>query len=150
MLNYNTLSLFEINQLSSEKKNTLYQKLEQIYSELDSDLKKIDNPCTGCGMCCNFEKAEHRLYICSLEFLYLEDKYSKIITEADICPFLVNSQCSVRDRRMIGCRTYFRLHSEKDRQHAESLYEIYLKKLKKLYLEEKITWEYRDFMGYLK
>lgn len=144
------MSLFEINQLSSEKKNALFKKLEQLYNELDDDLNKTDKPCTGCGMCCDFEKAEHRLYISSLEFLYLTHKYKKKTSQTDTCPYLIDSKCSVRDRRMIGCRSYFRLHTEKDRLYAESLYEIYLKKLKVLYATEKINWEYRDFMGYLK
>ena len=145
------MSINELRQLPEVERTELFVFLEKMYSDLDEDLQKLENPCTACGNCCNFKLAEHRLYISSLEFEWLNEKYKsdKDIAD-DICPFMREQKCTVRDRRMIGCRTYFRLHTQKNKESAEGLYEKYLNLLKEKYQQKKISWQYMDFMGYLK
>jgi Fe-S-cluster containining protein len=140
----------QIQNLEPDQKNKCFLELSEIYQKIDSDLSKLEQPCTGCGMCCDFKQAEHRLYISSLEFIYLiEHNKLNDFKNNDICPYRINGKCSVREHRMIGCRTYFRLHTEKDREKSEGIYEKYLKELKLLYQKYDIPWEYRDLMGFL-
>ena len=135
--------------LSPEIKEQIRQDMLLFYKNVNQEIKKLPQPCEACGQCCNFGKAGHRLYASALEFMYLLDKY--LVTDncnEDICPFLKNNKCSVRDRRMLGCRSYFCLHSAQDKIKAENIYEKNLSILKKLHLKYNIDWHYQDCMPY--
>lgn len=142
------MSVEVLKNLRKEEKDTLFNELAILYKRIDDELACLPKPCTACGMCCHFDLAEHRLYISSLEYSYLAEKYAINEISGDVCPHMVNKNCTVRDRRMIGCRTYFRLHNEIDSETAEQLYEKYLKLIKDLYKKNGIPWEYRDLMSY--
>ena len=123
--------------------------LKCIYQELDNKLSLIPQPCTACGACCHFAKSEHRLYISSLEMALLLEKHPwpHGADQEDRCPYQKESKCSVRSERMIGCRTFYRLHERKDRNQAEDFYAEALAKIKDIYKSEGISWEYRDLMS---
>ncbi|MBF0196437.1 MAG: hypothetical protein HQL32_01945 [Planctomycetes bacterium] len=128
-----------------------YKKLELVYEALESLWGSMSRPCDACGWCCHFDQAEHRLYTSSLELSWLLQKYpldNKPIN--DTCPFLVDNKCQARERRMLGCRTFFRQHNSQEKEKAESLYEDCLNKIKAIYQDEGLDWEYRDLMPWLK
>jgi Fe-S-cluster containining protein len=142
------MSLIQIASLSPSRQQELFLDLRKIYSELDQALASLPQPCTACGQCCNFEKTEHRLYATSLELaLLLEHHPNPPFTEEDRCPYQIEGKCSVRHERMIGCRTFFRLHTEEAREKAEAFYAEALAKVKNLYKSEGLDWEYRDLMS---
>jgi len=141
------MSLQQIRSLPEEKRYGLYAALESLYRKLDTELGDLPQPCTGCGACCHFSEAEHRLYGSSLELAFLQERHpSPKLHPEDRCPHQVNKKCTVRDERLIGCRTFFRLHSQEDSEASQRLYEAYLGKLKSLYREWGLDWEYRDLM----
>lgn len=142
------MSVSDILALSSEEKEALFEQLKIIYAELEEELDQRERPCTACGKCCHFTQAEHRLYASSLELAYLWDRHphQEAIKE-DRCPYQVEGQCSVRHERLIGCRTYYRLHQDDDRQAAEAAYEKALDKIKSILRKNNIDWEYRDLMS---
>lgn len=126
------------------------EALELIYKKLHEQLKSLPCPCDACGACCQFSNAEHRLYISELELTYVLKKYEIPKIEGDVCPFMVDEKCTVRDRRMLGCRSYFRAHSQEDHVRAEALYEKALKEIKALYSQYNLKWVYKDLMVFLK
>jgi Fe-S-cluster containining protein len=141
------MSIENIRSLPHDQKEHLYNELTRIYQHLDSELSKIPQPCTGCGECCHFEKAEHRLYGSSLELAMLLDRAGDRSKTEDRCPYQIEGKCTVRQERLIGCRTYYRLHTKEDQVKAETLYEKALDRLKALMKVEGLTWEYRDLMS---
>ena len=143
------MSLQQIQSLPATKRQELYGALQDIYAELDQKLALIPQPCTACGACCHFTKSEHRLYVSSLEMAYLleEHPWPSDYDNEDRCPYQVEGKCSVRKERMIGCRTFFRLHEPQHRLIAEDLYAEALAKIKSIYKSEGLPWEYRDLMS---
>jgi Fe-S-cluster containining protein len=137
--------------ITDRQREKLFKNLKDIYDQLEQDLNGMDQPCTQCGLCCNFAEFGHKLYICSLEFAYVSkhlecDKVENFQT----CPYMKEKLCSARSYRMLGCRTFFRLHQDKDSIQAQDLYEKYLSQIKELYKTNKIPWEYKDFMVFVK
>ncbi len=141
------MSTDHIRSLEPRKKEWLYQQMQLIYHKLDKNLSSIPQPCTGCGQCCNFSEAEHRLYGSSLELAMLLDKAGEKTKERDQCPYQIEGKCSVREVRLIGCRTYYRLHNKGDQEKAEAFYEQALNAVKELLSQEGLSWEYKDLMS---
>ena len=142
------MSIEIIRQFPAQRKQKLYQELQNIYQELEKTLETIPRPCEACGACCQFSQAEHRLYGSGLELANLMDHHPHLApVQEDRCPHQVEGKCTVRANRLIGCRTYYRLHQKKDRLKAEEAYEIALAKVKDIHLREGIPWEYRDIMS---
>jgi Fe-S-cluster containining protein len=145
------MSIEFIQQLPPQQKEKLYQELQSIYDELEQTLETIPRPCQACGACCQFSSAEHRLYGSGLELANLLDHHPHLDpAKEDRCPYQIEGKCTVRTNRLIGCRTYYRLHENKDRVLAEEAYEVALAKVKRLHLREGIPWEYRDIMSLFK
>lgn len=142
------MSLNQILALPTETKEKLFEALRQLYADLDKELKNHPQPCTGCGGCCHFSKAEHRLYGSSLELaLMMETHPNPQIHDEDRCPHQVGLACQVREERLIGCRTFFRLHTKSQSMAAEELHETFLSRLKDLHRQWDLDWEYRDLMS---
>ena len=143
------MSLQQLQALPSFKRQELFGLLRKIYQELDKKLALIPQPCTACGACCHFSKSEHRLYVSSLEMAMLLEQHPwpKSAQLEDRCPYQKDGKCSVRLERMIGCRTFFRLHEPQDRNQAEDFYAEALAKIKNIYKSGGISWEYRDLMS---
>ncbi|WP_372365685.1 YkgJ family cysteine cluster protein [Candidatus Uabimicrobium sp. HlEnr_7] len=138
-----------ISHLSSELKQQMLTDMENLYHDLSEELSLLPAPCTSCGFCCHFDAAKHFLYVSTLEMVYLFDKYelNLHVKNREVCPFLSKNMCSVRDRRMLGCRTYFRLHNKQQTIASEEIYEQYLTKIKELHKKYSVQWEYQDCMN---
>ncbi len=123
--------------------------MADLYENVARELSKLSSPCTSCGFCCHFDAAEHSLYASNLETFYVFDKYQAepMLPRSEVCPFLVENKCSIRDRRMLGCRTYFRLHNKEERVKAEEIYERTLVALKKLHKKYDVNWDYQNCMN---
>ena len=144
-------NLVMICEITDEVKIQIIQDIDNLYERLTQELATLPSPCTSCGFCCHFDKAQHFLYVSTLEMVYLFDKYELPEVKVDgVCPYLRNNMCSVRDRRMIGCRTYFRLHNKEQTIAAEAIYEKYLLEMKELHRKYGIAWNYQDCMNIFK
>jgi Fe-S-cluster containining protein len=147
------MSLSEIQHLSPGDQLEVFNELKDIYRQLEKELDQIPRPCEACGECCQFDKAEHRLYGSGLELAFLNahhpisSKTESGSSPEDRCPHQKNGKCTVREHRLIGCRTYYRLHAKKDRILAEEAYERALDKVKCISNAKGLTWEYRDLMS---
>ena len=134
------------NKISENVINQIRQDLNNLYKSVSKELSQLSAPCRACGFCCHFGEAKHYLYASTLESIYIFDKYhaKPMHPNSHVCPFLKNEKCSIRDRRMLGCRTYFRLHTKKEKIKAEEIYEHNLLILKQLHNKYKIDWNYQD------
>jgi hypothetical protein len=112
------------------------ESLAAIYADVDAALAPIASACRVCGQCCQFTPGGIVLFATALELAYLvgegggaglcvggqefaadlhghataQRDHATLTQKADAawtCPWQEGSQCTARDRRMLGCRTYF-------------------------------------------
>lgn len=140
--------MLKLNHMSEYVKKQITQDVCMFYAQVAVALARLPQPCTMCGFCCHFAANKYRLYASNLEFIYLFDKYQAppMTIGNDVCPFLQNGKCSVHDRRFLGCRTYFRLHTKIERIQSEEIYECQLDLLKELHRKYRLDWNYQDCM----
>lgn len=135
--------------VSPEIKKQINEDIASLYEDLAKEMSQLSSPCTACGFCCNFNAAEHFLYASTLEIMYIFDKYQldSTIINKNVCPFLKNNMCSIRDRRMLGCRTYFSKHTKEEVIAAEEIHGRYIEKFDKLHQKYQIERDYQDCMN---
>ena len=127
----------------------LYSELASIYRRLEKELMPINPDCCMCGTCCNFNTFDHILYSSSIEagFITQHVKIPDFDVSNNICPFLKDNQCSIRDYRMLGCRIFYCNAAYQEIAHV--LYEKYLQEIKELSKRHSIPWEYLPFLNSL-
>lgn len=99
--------------------------LEQIYLRLDTIVTEHNPRCDASGRCCRFDTYGHQLFVSTLEMEYFAHRMGLTATKADStdesgpkrialpqlpadgCPWQVNSLCTAREARPLGCRIYF-------------------------------------------
>ena len=105
--------------------NILVERVAKTYQWLDCELGRgaeLTGVCRACGMCCDFDRFEHRLYVTPPEIMYLAAKTGKqgIRPMSDgKCPYNVEGRCTIRNVRFAGCRIFF-CRGDKDFQSALS------------------------------
>lgn len=80
-----------------------------VYAWIDGQTASWSPSCRACGECCDFEEFGHRLFLTSVELMYFHSKVPPNRREpmtGGICPYRVNSRCSVHSIRFAGCRTF--------------------------------------------
>ncbi len=122
----------------------------EIYKKLEAELASINPGCNSCGTCCHFDEFGHVLYTSAIETDYIMENVEVPAFDPDknVCPFLENYQCTIREHRALGCRVFFC-----DPQHKETLQEIYEKyytMIKDLADENKAEWHYAPMLKLLK
>jgi len=63
--------------------------------------------CNGCGGCCNFQQAGHRLYVSTGELAMLSAAAPPQQLQPGRCPYQLDKLCTARQRRAMGCRLFF-------------------------------------------
>ncbi len=127
----------------------LRRALESIYEELNGEVASLGVTCWVSGVCCDFERTDHRLYASSVELAYvLEAHRGPLPFSGRLCPFWKDGQCTERERRPLGCRTYF--CDDRYRDRLEDLYEKYYSRLKAAAENEEFEWSYGLFVEGLK
>lgn len=124
----------------------IYSELETIYQSLEKELTAINPGCKGCGTCCNFTAFDHVLYASSIEvdFIMQNVKVPDFDIANNICPFLKDNQCSIRDYRTLGCRVFYCNPHYKD--ISPEIYEKYYRMIKELSVRYNIEWRYLPFL----
>lgn len=128
---------------------SLRQELEEIYSEVERAIGSLGVACWGHGDCCNFERCDHRLYASSLEIAYVIDQHPLPFAPGScLCPFWKEGRCTERERRPLGCRTYF--CDTRYRVALEDLHERCYRRLRDASVRAGFPWSYELFVAALR
>lgn len=125
----------------------LINQVAEIYDWIALQISENINlagSCKACGKCCDFDTFGHLLFITPPELIYLTAKTGsekKCPMTAGVCPYNINSQCSVHEYRFAGCRIFF-CNGNPDFQSALS--ESAVKRFKTLCAQFRIPYRYTD------
>ena len=127
----------------------------QLYKTIDNHLAAVNPTCDNCGACCDFAAYNHRLYVTTLEMLYLwhgadkaSDSRRKIKKIEGKCPYQRKEGCTTRDYRPAGCRIFF--CRDLDRHLQNELTENVLKRLKTMHQQFAAVYYYANLLDWLK
>ena len=120
-------------------------ELEEVYRDVDEQVRSLGVACWARGDCCNFERAEHRLYASTVEVAYVAETRGRTHPAGScLCPFWKEGRCTERDRRPLGCRVY---HCDaRYRVPLEALYESAYRKIRAIADRHEIPWRYGLFV----
>ena len=124
--------------------------LTEIYKKLESELASIDPGCNTCGTCCHFDEFDHVLYASKIETDYIRKNVQVPSFDPDknVCPFLINKQCTIREQRTLGCRVFF--CNPHYKETLQGIYEKYYTMIKDLAVDNKAEWHYAPMLKLLK
>ena len=125
------------------------EALENLYRRVDEEVGKSGVECWLSGNCCNFEKVDHTLFASNLEVGYVQEKHPEAFPAGSIlCPFWKEGMCVERERRPLGCRTYFCDGSYSE--PLQAIYEKYHAEIRKLAERFEIPYSYKPFVAALR
>jgi hypothetical protein len=105
-----------------------FTELRALYAKLAAELEPFRRHCDARGLCCNFAKTGHMLFLTNLEAAEMArcgEKPDRTLSAAGTCPYLRGKLCGAREHRALGCRLYFC-----DPTYEEQRNEIYERFLK--------------------
>ncbi|HYG74612.1 MAG TPA: hypothetical protein VEK08_06370 [Planctomycetota bacterium] len=121
-----------------------FDELQALYGRMSAALEPFRRHCTGRGICCNFAKAGHMLYVSDLEAAEMaRSGGTPDMAQArdGSCPYLKEKLCSIRDHRAIGCRLYYCDKTYETERNA--LYESYMKEVRAIEVRYGVAYSYR-------
>jgi uncharacterized protein len=126
--------------------------IAQVYGDLGKRLAAADPICVNCGQCCHFTDYGHRLYVTTLEILYLTqhdplpcDNPQSLVEGR--CPYQLDSNCTVRQFRPASCRIFF--CRSLDPRFQSELTEQVLARLRRLHEQFHAPYLYADLIQWL-
>lgn len=123
----------------------LVKEVGAVYEWLDSQIREsadLAGQCDACGWCCDFEAADHRLFVTTVELMYLAAHSGASGVkpmQTGRCPYQTAAQCGIYEHRFTGCRI-FCCKADKDFQAALS--ESALRRLKSICTRYGIPYRY--------
>jgi len=131
----------------STKNNT---DIIEIYKKLEAELAGIKPGCNACGTCCHFGEFDHVLYASTIETDYIRENVETPSFDPDknVCPFLVDNQCTIREHRALGCRVFFCNPDYKEK--SQEIYNKYYAMIKDLAIKNQVKWHYAPMLKLLK
>lgn len=136
-----------------EKKVELVQRVAEVYDWLDSAIAaeaELTGACKACGRCCDFDGFDHRLFVTTVELLYLKAQLTNEDVKAPVgsrCPYQIDGRCTVYEHRFAGCRVFY---CGADREFQSRLSESALDRLKVICADLLISYRYMDVLSGLK
>lgn len=119
--------------------------LEAIYRDVDSEVRSLGVGCWVRGDCCDFDRSDHRLFATSIEVLHVREKHPRPLgIEGKLCPFWKEGLCTERERRPLGCRTYF--CDARHREPLQALHERCHVRLRRIAEAHGLRWSYEPFV----
>jgi hypothetical protein len=87
----------------------LLRELRRIYAAADARVAQRGAVCLGGGACCRFDLCSHRLYVSTAELALLATQAPLRPERSAMkrCAYQLGPRCTARDRRPLGCRTFF-------------------------------------------
>ncbi len=134
------------------KSGNIIERVAEIYDWIALQIHnqgKLTGTCSACGKCCNFDVFGHRLYITSLEVIYLAAKLDKEkikMMTAGTCPYNIDGQCNIYEHRFAGCRIFC---CKGNADFQSELTEAAIKKFKNICEKFKIPYHYADLTAAL-
>lgn len=128
---------------------TIRERVLAVYAEVDAAVAAARPRCEASGRCCRFEEYGHTLFMSQFEadiLLETAPDYAKPVSRAN-CPFQIDSLCTARDERPLGCRIYFCDPTYQDRQNE--ITESAIKQLKSIADEFDVPWKYAPLHVFL-
>jgi len=155
------------------------RRLRLVYAELDSGIDSLlrdsGGACRACGRCCTFPTGSPVLYATALEREYMAAGTAKTPREPrsprkaapgvlqrawrldgpdGACPYLdvETMRCTGRERRTVGCRTYFceeAVGDEHAREAAHALGERALAEIRRIVSTHGLEWDYAPVVAWL-
>ena len=123
--------------------------LRRFYRELEIEIDRLGWTCRACGDCCRFAEFGHGLFCSEIEADYLADGEAvPDVIPDDVCVFLQDGRCARRDRRALGCRTYF--CESTGAVEPAALSEQWVRRLKDLHERLGIAWRYTPLSEHLR
>src|SRR4030066_639671 len=100
------INILDFTQMKDVSELNLDAGLTAIYRQLENELAQLNPGCNGCGTCCNFSDFDHVLYASGVEidFIVRHAHVPDFAVSDNMCPFLKDNHCSIREFRMLGCR----------------------------------------------
>jgi hypothetical protein len=125
----------------------LVRELTRLYRELDQEIAARGWHCRACGECCHFARHGHELFCSQVEADWLSgpDEFARE-TDDSVCMFFGKVRCTRRDRRTLGCRTYF---CGAPAEEMSLLAESFLGRLKSLHERLGVPWRYDRLSAHL-
>jgi hypothetical protein len=127
----------------------LHSRVLALYAEVDAAVAAAGPKCDASGRCCQFKEYGHTLFISNLEaevLLTNAPQYTKPVS-GDFCPFQVDSLCTAREPRPLGCRVYF--CDPAYQETGKAISESFLRRLKDLADEHSLPWRYAPLHYFL-
>ncbi len=121
------------------EKPEFMESLREILSQADDAIAEKAPECLGCGKCCDFKKMDHRLYVSTGELALLSTAQPSKPAELLQCPYQVESKCTARNNRPLGCRAYFCKSNLPD-----DFYEHFHNKIQKLHQTFQVPYRYME------
>jgi Fe-S-cluster containining protein len=126
-------------------------ELRHLYQDVDQAVSDLGPACALSGRCCRFHEYGHTLFLSAAEAVLLANQAPRPARDLDAgesCPWQdAHGRCTAREARPLGCRIYFcdPLYEE----HASTLSERFLKRLKLLADERDWPWQYAPLHDHL-
>jgi len=117
--------------------------LATIFRDVDERVARMGTACMGGGCCCRFALAGHRLYVSTAELAFLLSGDPPVRPAAGPleCPFQQGPACRARNRRPLGCRTFF---CRGDQAAQTELYESAHTQIRQLHTSLDVSYMYAE------
>lgn len=126
------------------------RRVLELYREVDAEVARAGPVCVASGKCCRFAEYGHTLFLSAVEadvLLAGAPPFSGPVGP-EACPFQVNTLCTAREPRPLGCRIY---HCDPAFQETgRDITERALARLKILSDELGLDWRYAPLHTFLK
>jgi Fe-S-cluster containining protein len=124
---------------------TAFLELEKLYREVEREVLSLGVGCWARGDCCDFSRFDHKLMASSLEIAYVKEKHpGRLDAGSSLCPFWKAGKCTERERRPLGCRTFF--CDRRYRGILEDLHAKYYLRLRQIARSHPCPWGYEPFV----
>lgn len=129
----------------------LAARMSTFYAEVDAAVSARNPACRNRGLCCQFDRFGHRLYVTTVELAYFvrgSREQWRAATDEDRCPYHIAGRCTARQQRPLGCRIFFCEPAAKAWQGPE--YERRLTELKDIGAAFSVAYRYTDWLSALR
>lgn len=103
-------------------------ELHALYSRLEQDMSPWRRHCAARGLCCDFARTGHMLYVTNLEAAGMAQAGPVPAPPHAGCPYLRGKLCGAREHRALGCRLYYCDSTYEDERNA--LCETFLREVR--------------------
>jgi len=122
--------------------------LRRIYARVDRAVAASGAACRACGRCCRFDRVDHKLYVSAGELALLISKPPGRHARTTGCPYQVGRLCKARERRPLGCRTFFCEKQLADFSHG--LYEEWHAGIRRVHEKRRVPYLYVELLAGLR